>query len=203
MVCYPSCLYQKWISSSDLLAKWTFDGTFIDQMNTYNATPMNSPSFITNGYVNQALILNAASSQYLYTSYIPLINATFTIELWLYPTGFPNPRDHSILGLCTNTSTDQCLQLTIRNSTGTYRLYMAFFGDNCLSNTTVPLNQWTHAAFVFDSATLAMSIYQNGVLVANCIAALPLQGIANNVTIGYIQGIVAAYGTNFFKVKLF
>jgi hypothetical protein len=78
---------------------------------------------------------------------------------------------------------------------------MSFFGDNCLCNTSVPLNQWTHAAFVFDSATLAMSVYQNGVLVGNCIAALPLQGSVNYVTIGYIPGIVAAYGTNFFQVE--
>jgi hypothetical protein len=203
MTCPFSCLNQTWISSSDLLAKWAFDGTFVDQMNTYNATPVNSPAFITNGYVNQALGFIAASNQYLYTSYIPLINATFTIELWLYPTGYPNPRDHSILGLCTNTSTDQCLQLTIRNSTGAYGLYMAFFGDNCSSSTAVPPNQWTHAAFVFDSTILAMSIYQNGVLVASCIAAHPLQGIPNNVTIGYIPGIVAAYGTNYFKVEPF
>ncbi len=48
-----------------------------------------------------------------------------------------------------------------------------------------------------------MSVYQNGVLVANCIAALPLQGVANDVTIGYIPGIVAAYGTNFFQVEHF
>jgi hypothetical protein len=161
-----------------------------------------SPSVITNGYVNQVLKLNAASNQYLYTSYILLIGAAFTIELWLYPTGYPNPTDHSILGLCTNLSNDQCLHLTIRNSTGTYRLYMSFFGDNCLSNTTVPLNQWTHAAFVFDSTTLAMSIYQNGLLVGNCTTALPLQSIANNVTIGYIPGIVPKYGTNYFQVDL-
>jgi hypothetical protein len=203
MACYPSCLYQAWISSSDLLAKWTFDGTFFDQMNTYNATSVNNSSFTASGYVNQALILNAASNQYLYTSYIPLINASFTIELWLYPTGYPNPTDHSILGLCTNLSSDRCLHLTIRAFTGIHRLYMSFFGDNCSSNTTVPLNQWTHAAFVFDSTTLAMSTYQNGMLVGNCIAALPLQGITNNVTIGYIPGIVATYGTNFFQVDHF
>jgi hypothetical protein len=201
MTCPASCLNQTWISSSDLLAKWTFDGTFVDQMNTYNATSVNSPSFTASGYVNQAVKLTPSSNQYLYTSYIPLINASFTIELWLNPIGYPNPTDHSILGLCTNLSNDQCLHLTIRNSTGIYRLYMSFFGDNCLSNTSVSLNHWTHAAFVFDSTTLAMSIYQNGLLVGNCIAAFPLQGTANNVTIGYIPRIVATYGTNFFQVK--
>jgi hypothetical protein len=202
MACYPSCLYQSWISSSDLLAKWTFDGTYLDQTNTYNAIPVNIPSFYASGYVNEALTLSQSSSQYVYTSYIPLINASFTIELWLYPTSYPNSTDQSILGLCTNLSSDQCLHTTIRNFAGTRRLYMSFFGDNCSSNATVLVNQWTHAAFVFDSITLTMSIYQNGVLVGNCIAAFPLQGNANNVTIGYIPGIVAAYGTNYFQVSL-
>ncbi|CAF0973494.1 unnamed protein product [Rotaria sordida] len=190
---------QTWISSSGLLAKWTFNGTFHDEMNTYTAIAMNNPSFISNGYVNRALVLNATSNQYLYTSYIPLINASFTVELWLYPTGWPSPIDHAILGLCTNPSNDQCLHLTIRNFTSIHSLYMSFAGDNCESNESVPLNTWTHAAFVFDKVTLAMSIYRNGNLVGYCISALPLQGIENNVTIGYIPGIVAVYGSNFFQ----
>ncbi|CAF1051646.1 unnamed protein product [Rotaria sordida] len=76
---------------------------------------------------------------------------------------------------------------------------MSFAGDNCESSESVPLNTWTHAAFVFDKVTLAMSIYRNGNLVGYCISALPLQGIENNVTIGYIPGIVAVYGSNFFQ----
>ena len=152
-ICSTSCLYQTWISSAGLLAKWTFDGTFHDQTNNYNATPVNSPTFITNGYVGQALLLNATANQYLYTPYIPLINTSFTIELWLYPTRFANPTDHSILGLCTNLSNNQCLHLTIRNSTGSYHLYMSFSGDSCVSNRSVSLNQWMHAAFVFDWTT--------------------------------------------------
>lgn len=195
-----SCLNKTWISSTGLLAKWTFDGTFLDQTTSYNLTAVNNPSFVSNGYVKQGVILDATSNQFLYTSYIPLINASFTIEVWLYPTGFPNPKDHSILGLCTNPFADQCLHLTIRNFTGTYSLYMSFFGDNCPSNLPLSLNQWIHAAFTFDLATRSMSIYQDGVLGGNCISALPLQGVPNNITIGYIPRIVAAHGTNYFQV---
>lgn len=201
--CTFSCLNRTWISSSGLLAKWAFDGTFLDDMNTYNATAVNSPTFITNGYVNQALHLNAAASQYLYTSYIPLIGASFTIDLWIYPTGFPNPTDHSILGLCTYPGNDQCLHITIRNSSSTCHLYMSFFGDNCDSSGSVALNTWSHAAFSFDSTTRVMLIYLNGQVVGNSTFALTLQGSVNDVTIGYIPGIVAAYGTNFFQVNDF
>ena len=197
---YFSCLNQSWISSSGLLAQWTFNGTFADQMSTYNAIPINNPSFHNDGYVNQALALNATSNQYLYTDYIPLINVTFTVDLWFYPTGYPNPIDHSILGLCTVPSNDQCLLLTIRNHNGVHSLYMSFSGDNCMSNLSVPLNEWTHAAFVFDATTHNMSIYQNGLLIMSCTSALTLQGSPNNVTIGYIPGIVTTNGSNFFQV---
>jgi hypothetical protein len=80
---------------------------------------------------------------------------------------------------------------------------MSFFGDNCDSNGVVPLNTWIHAAFVFDNSTYAMSIYLNGQLVGNATSALPLQGTPNIVTIGYIPGIVAAYGSNYFQVIFF
>ena len=125
-ICLFSCLNKTWISSTGLLVKWTFDGTFLDQTYTYNTTAVNNPSFVSNGYVKQGIILNAASNQYLYTSYIPLITVSFAIEVWVYATGFPNPTDNSILGLCTNPFDDQCLHITIRNFTGTYGLYMAF-----------------------------------------------------------------------------
>jgi hypothetical protein len=198
LICGFSCLNQSWISSSDLLGQWAFDGTFLDETNAYNAIPINSPSFTSSGYVNQALMLNASANQYLTTPYIPLVNASFTVELWIYPTGFPNPTDHGILGLCTHPSNDQCLHLTIRRSASTYHLYMSFFGDNWMSIATVPLNTWTHAAFTFDRNTLKMSIYLNGRLTVSAISALPLQGIPNIVTIGYIPGILSAYGNNFF-----
>jgi hypothetical protein len=80
---------------------------------------------------------------------------------------------------------------------------MSFFGDNCVSNGTVALSKWSHAAFVFDSSACAMSIYLNGHLVGYAVSSLPLQGIPQNVTIGYIPGIVATYGSNYFQVNIF
>lgn len=199
-ICLFSCLNTTWISTSGLLANWPFDGTYLDQTNTYNAVPVNSPTFVTNGYVNQAVQFNPSTSTYLHTSYIPLINASFTIEVWLYPTGYPNAYDHSILGLCTTPINNQCLRLTVRNFAGVYRLFMAFSGDDCSSTLSVPLNQWTHAAFTFNLATHAMLVYQDGVLGGNCTAGQPLLATPTNVSIGYIPGIVSTYGANFFQV---
>ena len=80
---------------------------------------------------------------------------------------------------------------------------MAFFGDNCVSNRSVSLNQWIHAAFVFDLTTSSMLIYQDGVLVANRTSAFPLQAAENNLTIGYIPGIASSSGDITFIKSVF
>jgi hypothetical protein len=199
MTCSFSCLNQTWISSSVLLAKWAFDGNFLDQTTSFNATAVVTPSFVTNGYVNEAVWFN--SNQYLSTSYIPLSNTSYTIEGWIYPTGYPNTNDHSIIGLCTNPLNNQCLHLTIRKSGLTYHFYHSFFGDNCLGIQNVILFKWTHVAFVFDLTTYAQYIYIDGILDQMCNSATPLLATSGPLTIGYIPGIVAAYGTNFFQVS--
>lgn len=170
-------------------------------MNTYPVTPVNNPTFISNGYVLQGLFFDGISNQYLYTSYIPLIRTSFTIEAWLYPMSSNSQTDLAILGLCTNPFNDQCLHLTIQNVSSTCRLYFSFFGDNIVGNDPVPMNQWIHAAFTFDNSSHAMSVYLNGKLGMFGISAFPLLGTPQNVTIGYIPKIVPAYGNNFFLVS--
>jgi hypothetical protein len=177
------------------------NGHFLDETNNFNLTAVDNPSFVTNGYVNEAVWFN--SNQYLVTSYIPLASTSFTIECWIFPTGYPNSNDHSILGLCSNPYNNRCLHLTIRKSSSTFRFYLSFFGDNCLGNTDVQLFKWTHVAFVFDMSTYAQSIYINGIIDQICISATPLLATnsSGSVTIGYIPDIVPAYGSNFFQVK--
>jgi hypothetical protein len=134
--------------NSNLLAEWSFDGTLADQTSNFNATSYNSPSFITNGYVNQALSFNASENQSLYTSYIPLANTSFAIDTWLYPTRYPNIKDHSIVDLCFSRTTSLCLHLTIRNTSSSYYLYIGFMNNDCANVQTIALNQWIHAGFV-------------------------------------------------------
>lgn len=158
--------------------------------------------FINDGYIEQGLFFDGISNQYLYTSYIPLIKTSFTIEAWLYPMNSSNQTDLAILGLCTYPGNDQCLHLTIRNVYSIHRLHFSFFGDNILGNDPVPMNQWIHVAFTFDNSTHTMSIYLNGKLNMLGTSAFPLLGdTSQNVTIGYIPKIVPAHGENFFHVS--
>jgi hypothetical protein len=158
--CGQSCLNQSWIQSSDILAVWPFDDSYDDITGTYDATPTpsgNPPTFVT-GYLGQAASFNASAEQAMYTSFIPLNNVSFTVGAWIQPTGYPNPEDHDIVGLCKSTTTDYCLHIVIR-----YRkLYFGFYGDDCSGTTILLLNQWVHVAFVFDLTKMTKTIYLNG-----------------------------------------
>ena len=199
-MCSYSCVNQSWISPSNLVATWPFDSTFLDETTAYSASPINNPTFITHGYLNQALVLNSSASQWLVTSYIPLGNMSFTVDAWLYPTALLFAKDHSILGLCPFISNDQCLHLTIQKSGFNYNLYLGFFGDDCQGTTSVTLNKWIHVAFVFDKMTMKQSICLNGLLDSSRTASIPVWAFTGNVTIGNIPALVSLGGVNLFQV---
>jgi hypothetical protein len=132
----------------------------------------------------------------MYTPFIPLNNVSFSVEAWIQPTGYPNPSDHSLLGICESTSTDYCLHLVIRNK----QLYFGFYGDDLPGVTTLLLNQWVHVAFVFDVTTKEQTIYINGFSDASHTANNALLVKGRNVTIGTNEMINTP--NNFFQVRL-
>lgn len=155
---------------------------------------------MSNGYLNQAVSFNANLSQSLVTSYIPLGNMSFTIDVWLYPTGYPNAADHSILGLCPVLLPDQCLHLIFRKSGSGSQLHFGFYYDDCQGNTYIPLNKWIYATFVFDISTKTQWIYLNGVLECNRIASSALLAFTGNVYIGWVPGLEGVPGDDYFQV---
>ncbi|CAF1357359.1 unnamed protein product [Rotaria sordida] len=178
--CGQSCLNQSWVDSSGDFVQWPFDGSYIDIMINRNGTPSsNQPAFVT-GYFDQACSFNASVKQSIYTSFIPLNNVSFTIEAWIKPTGYPNPTDHSIVGLCPSQSTRRCLHINIRNT----KLHFGFFSDDLQGATTISLNQWIHIAFVFDATTKQQTIYLKGVQDGQASASSALLMTSGNFTIG-------------------
>jgi hypothetical protein len=171
-------------------------------MNTYNATPMKNMSFITNGYVKQAIRFVNNSNQTLNAPYIPLSSTSFTIDMWLYITGLQNIQHQGIFGDCSQIANYRCLHLTIRQNATNYYLYIGFFNADCAGITSVPLNTWIHAAFVFDSTTFTQTIYLNGVLENSCIQSSALNVTTTNVTIGFLPLMYATYAnTAHFQVN--
>jgi len=192
--CGQSCLNQSWIDSSGVIASWPFDGSYFDTTGVYNGIISgNLPTFAT-GYVGQAALFNASDQQAVYTSFIPLNNVSFTVQAWIQPTDYLNQTDLSIVGLCLSEVTSSCLHINIRNT----KLYFGFYYNDDQGATTILLNQWIHAAFVFDVTTMKQTIYLNGFQDGQHTASNVLGVTAGNFTIGTNQAV--HYPNNYFQV---
>jgi hypothetical protein len=164
-------------------------------MNTYNATPVNNMSFITNGYVKQAIQFANNSNEMLNVPYIPLSLTSFTIDMWLYITRLQNAHDHGIFSYCSQLAIYKCLHLTFHlNGTG-YYLYFGFYNADCPGITPLTLNTWIHAAFVFDSTTLTQTIYLNGVVENSCTQLSAVTATPTNIILGFLPLVYAAGGS--------
>jgi hypothetical protein len=192
--CGQSCLNQSWIDTSGGLAWWPFDGSYLDNTGVYNGYPSpNLPTFVT-GYIGQAASFNASVTQAMYTPFIPLNNVSFTVQAWIQPTGYPNPSDHSIVGLCPSQTTDYCLHINIRNQ----KLYFGFYFNDVPGTTIILLDLWVHTAFVFDISTMQQTIYLNGFQDAQGTVSSALLVTSGNFTIGTNEGVVIPY--NYYQV---
>ncbi|CAF3024471.1 unnamed protein product [Rotaria socialis] len=182
--CGYSCVGQTWASTINQLAQWSFDGTVRDNTNNYLTSTSVTPTFIT-GYNNQALFLNSTLNPSLSTSYIPLGNTSFTIDAWLYPTTFSNSSDQVLVSMCPVINNSSCLYLAIRRNNSNHYLSFGFYNDDLWGATILSLNQWIHAAFVFDISAFQQSIYLNGFLDSSRNTFNPLLAFSGNFCIGY------------------
>jgi hypothetical protein len=193
--CGQSCLNQSWINSAAGLAMWPFDGSYVDVVGGHNAiSSPNLPSFVT-GYIGQAVSFNASAKLAMFTSFIPLDSVSFTVEAWINPTGYPNPSDYSIVGLCPSQTTNYCLHINIRNT----KLYFGFYYNDVQGGTTISLNKWIHVGFVFEVTTKVQTIYLNGIQDGQASVSSALLVTAGNFTIGTNEGVVLPY--NYFQVR--
>ncbi|CAF3758414.1 unnamed protein product [Rotaria sordida] len=169
-VCGSSCDNQSWVSSSNLLAQWQFDNNLLEDVTNSITSSAKSSTFVA-GYVNQAVSFGANVNQSLRSSPINLTAMSFTIDAWIYPTE---------------------LALTVI-------FILVFFCDDCQGNAIIPINDWTHVAFVFEINSLTQSIYLNGNPDANRRATGSFQGSSDNVTVGNIPLLNFYSGSNYFQ----
>ena len=87
LICNSTCESQSWLSSANLLAEWQFDNNVIETISNTN-TPSDQSPVYTTGYINQGLLCDANANQSLISSPVPIANMSFTIDAWIYPTGF-------------------------------------------------------------------------------------------------------------------
>lgn len=188
--CNHTCLNQSWTSSSDLIAFWSFDGHFNESINNYNGYSVgNLPAFDT-GYFGQAALFNSSNLETVYAPFRSLNHTSFTVELWIKPTGFPNSVDHSLIGLCSASSTSRCLHMNIRNG----KLYLGFFSNDLAASTHVSINTWSHVSFIFELNTLKQMIYLNGKIDGQRVASSHLQTDNENITFGKNERVASSSG---------
>lgn len=114
-----------------------------------------SMAFPTSGYV-----VTPVSTVFDFT------NASFTMEAWIYPTGFDSP--HSCVIMNANPISGKAWELeledTSRRLTFLYN-YVVGGGGSALSGPVITKNEWSHVAVTYDGTTIRL--YSNGVLGAS------------------------------------
>lgn len=111
-----------------------------------------------------------------------VLNGTFTLEAWVYPTGDYSKFQCIITKRAGNTPA--AWQLYIEINTG----YLAYYnGSGYVSTSQVPLNQWSHVAGVYDGTNI--NLYLNGVRVLQ--SATTNTDQSTDVKIGYHFSSVA------------
>ena len=164
-------------------ASWGFDNDVNDLYRMYNGVLMNGASYSSPTYFGYGanLLLNSSLNQFVNipSPFFNLSYTSFTVEAWIFVRTFTG--DNGIFSQCQCSSCqDQCLHLIIRNA----RMYMGFTLDDLVGVNTVPLNSWTHIAYVYDYSTRTQSIYLQGVLDNSKTSAGPYQGQSGSIVIG-------------------
>ncbi|CAF1286309.1 unnamed protein product, partial [Rotaria sordida] len=179
------------VSSRNVSAYWTFDGTIADFYGVYGGQLINSAGYTPSGSTTQpyvghgrALSLTSSSTQsfLVSTPFFDLSYTSFTIEAWIYSTLLTG--DHGIFGQCQcATCENQCFYLIIRNS----RLYIDFTSNYLSGSTTLSSGGLYHIAFVYNYETRQQILYLNGIQDAIKSSAQPYQGQSGSIEIGSAQ----------------
>jgi GH25 family lysozyme M1 (1,4-beta-N-acetylmuramidase) len=141
------------LDPSNLVNWWTADGNFNDIYGVTNLTPENNISY-TNGKVGTAFRFDG-SSAYM-TSKGGEIAAPWTVCAWIYRQNAPGT-SAALMGDGTYS-----LKLEQYNTTREVGLSHSTVADYLFSPAyTIPLNTWTHIAFVATATTI--TLYANGV----------------------------------------
>ena len=195
--CGESCLNQSWHDLTNLIGLWEFENSYDDDASLYHGFASPNLPIFTTGFIGQAVLFNASRKQAIFTPFIPLHEVSFTFQAWIKPIDYANPTDESIVGLCPAQIEDYCLHINLRRR----KLYFGFYYNDVSGTTVIQLNQWIHAAFVFEITTKMLFIYLNGILDGSSSVTSPLMVTSGNFTIGTNEGV--ALPSNFFEVGRF
>jgi hypothetical protein len=151
--------------TNGLIGYWKLDdgsGTSaIDSSGNNNAGTLQNSSTWTNGYYNGALTLNGTNSYVSVPSAASITSlSNFTYAVWVYPYSngaFPG-------GAIFSKNDKKYMRMYY----GSLNASVVMTGVNPAVNTSsLTLNTWQHLAMTFDSATVTVNLYKNGVLLGS------------------------------------
>ncbi len=125
-----------------------------------------------------ALSFNSGSSQYVSVPDNASLRLTdsLTLEAWVYPTGSGN------MTVIDKGNYNYCFEIRPNGQTG-LGLYNAAWGW-IYSGGSIPLNQWSHIALVFQTGTNGVKFYLNGSLLSQATASGSLTTNTGEFAIG-------------------
>ena len=168
-----------------------------DRFGIYNGTGQNNPTYGL-GRNGCGKCLNLASSLQQsvlvnVTPYIDLRSISFSVEAWIKPTIIvTDGLEHVIFSQCPELLGLQCMRTSI-GSPGV--MSFLFRSDTQTDSQLIPINVWSHVAYVYNLTALTMSLYLNGTLEVSSGSHGPYQGVPYQFEIGN----VAVYGTLYFS----
>ncbi|CAF0985859.1 unnamed protein product [Adineta steineri] len=144
---------------------WAFNSDYKDVYNVYNGATTNGATFSSSvgitGY-GSALSVPRTSSAYVsvFSPTLSLVNQSFTVAAWVYPTSTMYANDFPILVQCVTGANEKCFQALLRYGVPV----LTFYYDDCNGVANFTANKWAHVAFVYDLSAKQQRIYVNGYL---------------------------------------
>lgn len=138
----------------------TDSSTYGRTYSTFNSAAL-STSFVKYGTASLNLTPSVAFVSTPYNAAWRWSDTDYTIEAWVYPTSTTHGGYPSICGMMSGGSNYWSFGLINNNYVSFY--YYTGFGRFVTSLTTVPINQWSHIAMVYESSTPLIRIFINGV----------------------------------------
>ncbi|CAF0820542.1 unnamed protein product [Adineta steineri] len=144
---------------------WAFNSDYKDVYNVYNGATTNGATFSSSvgitGY-GSALSVPRTSSAYVsvFSPTLSLVNQSFTVAAWVYPTSTMYANDFPILVQCVTGADEKCFQALLRYGVP----LLTFYYDDCNGVANFTANKWAHVAFVYDLSAKQQRIYVNGYL---------------------------------------
>ena len=176
---------------------WYFESSLNDHFGIYNGTSQGNLTYgVGRNGCGKCLNLTLSLQQSVLvnvTPYIDLRLISFSVEAWIKPTiNVTDGLEHIILGQCAQLAIRKCMRASI----GTPGVMSFLFRSDTLTDSQlIPIDVWSHVAYVYNLTALTMSLYLNGSLQVSTGGHGPYQGVPSPFEIGN----VARYGYLYFS----